>query len=65
MLELARVARRPRVWAAYLAGPEDAFKKRFRSRDLDAVIKAFGVFEPGELVSFLSALGGSGQGSVP
>jgi hypothetical protein len=42
--------------AIYVAGPEDRQKARFRTNEVDIVIKNFGDFSPDELVPFFAKL---------
>ena len=44
------------VKAVYVTSPEDRHKARYRSREVDAVIKNFGEFSPDDLRPFLSKL---------
>ena len=51
--------------AVYVAGPEDRRKERFRSHEVDAVIKHYDAFSPDVLAPFLDRInaqrGGPGR----
>ena len=55
-LDLVEFPLPSRVSAIYLAGPETKTKQRFRSKEIDEVIKNFGDFEPESLKPFLAKL---------
>ncbi len=50
--------------AVYVAGPEDRVKRRFRTREVDDVIKCFEGFSPDALEPFMSKLGDLKGGSA-
>jgi hypothetical protein len=65
LLDLARSPGAGRTSAIYLAGPETDFKARYRTREVDEVIKAFDGSDPGfqRLQLFLDRIGRAGGGS--
>jgi hypothetical protein len=65
LLDLAETPAAGRTSTIYLGAPETRHKARYRTREVDEVIKAFGGFEPELLSGFLGRLesdqgGGSG-----
>ena len=63
LLDLARIPGVRRASAVLLAGPETGFKARYRTREVDDVIKAFDRFDPTSLQRFLARLESTGGGS--
>ena len=53
LLDLARIPGARRASAVLLAGPKTEFKARYRTREVDDVIKAFDSFNPTCLQRFL------------
>jgi len=56
LLDVARIPGARRFSAVFLAGPETEFKVRYRTREVDDVIKAFDRFGPALLQPFIERL---------
>jgi TIR domain len=63
LLDLVRIPGVRRASAVLLAGAETEFKARYRTREVDDVIKAFDRFDPTSLQRFLDRIESTGGGS--
>lgn len=63
LLDLAEQPARGRTSAVYVAAPETREKTRYRTREVDEVVKAFAGFQPERLKGFLDRLGGRRGGT--
>jgi hypothetical protein len=64
LLELAGSPATRRASAVYVAGPETKAKARYRTREVDTVIKGFEEFRPDLLKPLLEAIASLGEGST-